>query len=289
MMYPRTAPTEPARPQGSPALRVGSVSFLNAKPLIYGLEDSPGIQLDLRVPSALLAGMTLGDLDVALLPVIDYQRMPGLRLLTSGGIGSDGPTLTVRIFSPVPLEDVRVLACDTDSHTSVALARVVLAERYGLRPEFTDLTALGPASVHDRDRGVARLLIGDKVISSEPAGFPHQLDLGEAWKQWTGLPFLFAAWMARDGVDLRDLPDRLGRAKRDGLAHVEEIIARHARPRGWPAEIARRYLTENLQFDVGPRHLEAVRLFHRLAARHGAFEGPARDLNVYGGGKVVAR
>src|SRR3954451_22145665 len=112
-------------------LRVGSVSFLNAKPLIYGLESASDVELSLAVPSRLLEGLRSAALDVALLPVIDYQRMPGLRVVPSGGIACDGETLTVRLFSRRPVEQIRRLACDADSHTSVALARVILAERYG--------------------------------------------------------------------------------------------------------------------------------------------------------------
>src|SRR6266404_8596497 len=108
--------------------RIGSVSYLNAKPLIYGLEREKGIQVELEVPSRLLGGLRQGRFDVALLPVIDYQRCDGLCLVPSGGIGCDGPTLTVRIFSRRPIEKIKTLACDTDSHTSVALARIVLAE-----------------------------------------------------------------------------------------------------------------------------------------------------------------
>src|SRR5687767_13713672 len=165
----------PRRPATGRALRLGSVSFLNATPLIYGLEDSRDLDLSLDVPSRLLEGLREGRYDVALLPVIDYQRMDGLRLLTSGGIGCDGPTLTVRIFSPVPIAEVRVLACDTDSHTSVALARVLLAECYGVSPEFVPLDR-----ARRIDQPTATLLIGDKVVCQEPRDLPHQLDLGEA-------------------------------------------------------------------------------------------------------------
>jgi chorismate dehydratase len=257
------------RPGTAKALRVGSVSFLNAKPLIYGLDEVAGVELGLEVPSKLLDGMRRGRYDVALLPVIDYQRMEGLRLLTSGGIGCDGPTLTVRIFSPVAIEQIKTLACDTDSHTSVALARVILAETYGVRPEFVPLTSLreGQAAAD-----VAKLLIGDKVVAQEPPRslMPHQLDLGEAWKELMGLPFLFAAWMARDGIELGDLPRVLSLAKEAGLAHVDQIIAREAAPLGWPQAVARRYLTEHLRFDVGAAQLEAVEEFHRLAFKHGS-------------------
>jgi chorismate dehydratase len=248
------------------ALRVGSVSFLNAKPLIYGLDACRDLRLTLDVPARLLDGLADERFDVALLPVIDYQRLPGLRMLTAGGIGCDGATLTVRIFSPVPLEQVRTLACDTDSHTSVALARIVLARLYGIRPAFVDLAAGAVKG------DTALLLIGDKVVCEEPAGLPHQLDLGEAWKRLTGLPFVFAAWIARAGVALGDLPGRLDLAKHDGLAHLDEIIARHAVPRGWPAEVARRYLAEFLKFDVGPEQLRAIQLFHRFAGEEGLID-----------------
>jgi chorismate dehydratase len=255
-------------------LQIGSVSFLNARPLIWGLEEVEGLQLNLDVPSRLLDGMLAGRFHVALLPVIDYQRMPGLRLLTSGGIGSDGPTLTVRIFSPVPIEQITTLACDTDSHTSVALARIILGEAYGIRPEFIPLNQNAP------DDGIARLLIGDKVVCEEPAGMLHQLDLGEAWKRQTGMPFVFAAWMARGDVALGDLPRQLQNAKELGRAHVEQIIERYAIPRGWPAGIAREYLTDRLQYDIDARHLDAIRLFHRLAFTYGLVPHAPWDLNV---------
>ena len=260
-------------PQRSRVLRVGSVSFLNAKPLIYGMERDPAVDLSLEVPSRLLEGMRAGRYDVALLPVIDYQRMEGLRVLTAGGIGCDGPTLTVRIFSRVPVDGVRTLACDTDSHTSVALARVVLAESYGVTPEFVPLSNGAPT-----DSSTALLLIGDKVVSQEPAGFPHQLDLGDAWKRLTGLPFVFAAWMARGDVELHDLPARLERAKREGLRNAERIAAREAPPRGWPVDTALRYLTDYLRFDIGREQLAAIERFHSLAFKHGVLPEPPRPL-----------
>src|SRR5439155_6836135 len=112
-------------------IQIGSVSYLNAKPLIHGLEEFPDLRLILDVPSRLLPGLRDERFDIALLPVIDYQRLDNLNIVPSGGIGCDGPTLTVRIFSRVPIEQIKTLACDTDSHTSVALARIILAEQFG--------------------------------------------------------------------------------------------------------------------------------------------------------------
>ncbi len=274
-MSTATVTVPPARARH--ATRLGSVSYLNAKPLIHGLDEADDLHLSLDVPAKLIDGLRDGRFDVALLPVIDYQRLDRVRLLTSGGIGSDGTTLTVRVFSQVPPAQVRTLACDTHSHSSVALARVIFAEAYGVTPRFVELDTDDPAAGSAAE---ARLLIGDKVVCEEPAGFPHQLDLGDAWKRLTGLPFLFAAWVARAGVKLGDLPDRLAAAKVAGLADVDGLVRRFAVPRGWPAGLARQYLTEYLKYDVGPRQLEAVRLFHALAFKHGMLAVPPRDLVV---------
>lgn len=262
------------QPQTRNALCVGSVSYLNAKPLIYGLDADGDVDLRLDVPSRLLAGLADGRFDLALLPVIDYQRLENLCLVPSGGIGCDGPTLTVRLFSKKPIDQIRSLACDTDSHTSVALARVILAEQYGIRPAFVDLMR-GDQLVD------ARLLIGDKVVCEEPAGCDHQLDLGHAWKQLTGLPFVFAIWTARKGIDLGDLPDRLRQAREVGLAHVDEIIEQYAISRGWPAGMALQYLTVYLKFGIGEVQLRAIRRFHELAAKHGVVGDPPRALEIY--------
>ncbi len=256
----------------APSLRVACVSFLNSKPLLYGLEADASIRLLLDVPSRLIDLLHTDQADVALLPTIDYQRHEGLLVVPSGGIGCDGHTLTVRIFSKRPIEQTRILACDSDSHTSVALARVILAEHYGIHPEFTDLS---------RSPGETRLLIGDKVVCEEPASFEHQLDLGAAWKEMTGQPFVFAVWVAREGVDLDDLPNRLELAKRQGLAHVEELVTRYAIPRGWPAELARQYMTDYLKYDIAEPQLKAIEHFHKLAAKHGLIPSPPRPLRVH--------
>jgi chorismate dehydratase len=261
-----------------PRFRVAAVSYLNARPLIHRLETNPRVQLSLDVPSKLLDGLRTGASDVALLPVIDYQRLDGLTIVPAGGIGSDGPTLTVRIFSRVPIAQVRSLACDPDSHTSVALARIILSRRHNLRPEFCDLARCAS----DDDPHQARLLIGDKVVCDEPVGFDHQLDLGSEWKAMTGLPFVFAVWMARPGVGgLDELSAQLETARRSGLADIDRIIREHAVPRGWPPDLARQYLTKNLRFDVGPREIEAIETFHRFAAEEQMVPFAA-PLNVFG-------
>jgi chorismate dehydratase len=253
-------------------LRLACVSFLNTKPLIAGLDADPSLELAFDVPSRLLDRLATRRADVALLPTIDYQALPDLRVIASGGIGCDGPTLTVRLFSHVPIRDVRSVACDTDSHTSVALARILFARHFRAAPSFVPLDQASGASDE------AQLLIGDKVICDPPAGFEVQVDLGDAWKQMTGLPFVFAIWTARPGVELGELPGKLTQAREQGVRRAAEWVERYARPMGWPPDVALEYLTRYLRFEIGERQLEAIRMFHVLADELGLLSGPLQPL-----------
>ncbi len=257
---------------GNP-IRIGCVSYLNAKPLIHDLENDPGVDLQLAVPALLLEGLRSRRFDIALLPVIDYQRLRDARIVPSGGIGCDGPTLTVRIFSRTPIKKITTLACDIESHSSVALARIVLAEHYGISPKVVDLSA-------ETSDAQAMLLIGDKVVSRQRTEMPYELDLGAAWKELTDMPFVFAVWITRAGTDLGDLPERLSRARTRGLADLPNIIARHAVTRGWAADLAMQYLSDYLKFEIGPAQLESIRYFHDLAAKYSLIP-PPRPLELY--------
>ncbi len=257
-------------------VRLGCVSFLNSKPLIEGLENlpvPPGPSVKFDVPSRLLEDLEAGEVDIALCPVIDLQRSrEPLRVVPSGGIGCKGKTLTVRLFSRVPRPQVRQVHADTDSHTSVALMRVLLAEMFGLQPEVIDYDARG----NPTPRGLASdpetmLLIGDKVITAEPPSeaYPHQLDLGEAWLEHTGLPFVFAVWMAKPQAKLGDLPELLSRTRLANAQRIDAIVARHAPSHGWPTDLAKQYLGHWLRYDIGPTQLQAIDLFCAKAHKLG--------------------
>lgn len=263
---------------------VGCVSFLNAKPLIDSLETSLDPRVLFAVPSALLSGLQTGETDIALCPVIDFQRTTvPLDVVPVGCIGCDGITLTVRLFSQVPIASITTLHADTDSHTSVALACVLLKELTGHRPDVIDYHAPPAARYAEPEhRPTSLLLIGDKVVTDSPpaALYPYQLDLGEAWKKLTGEPFVFAIWMSRHGAELGDLPALLNRTRIANASRIDEIAAHHAPLHGWPVDVAQKYLGHWLRYDVGPRQLAAMEHFWALAAQAGLIES-AKPMSIH--------
>jgi chorismate dehydratase len=265
----------------SSAFTVAAVSFLNAKPLVDGLENEVGVHLISDVPSRLLETLLEDRASIALCPVIDYQLSPvDLEIVPVGAIGCDGCTLTVRVFSRTPMETVTCVHTDGDSHTSVALLAVVFNELYGRAPEIRNLASADVNGSADPPESV--LLIGDKVIRNQPesALYPYQIDLGEAWRAMTGLPFVFACWMARARDRLGDLPDLLGRCRDRNRNRIEEIAAVHALGSGWPEELAVEYLSEILRYDLGSRELEAIELFWSRCRELGLI-GRLRPMRLY--------
>lgn len=264
--------------------RVGCVSYLNAKPLIAGLDDEPGISVRTDVPARLLSDLESGEVDVALCPVIDFfASEQELALVPVGAIGCEGPTLTVRIYSQVPIGQIATLHADTDSHTSVALTRVLLAKLFDIRPRLVAYNAREQTAEGRIDTSPqTMLLIGDKVVTGSPLAvkYPYQLDLGEGWYELTGLPFVFAMWMTRAGTDLGDLPRRLAARLDANLPQRLLIAERYAQLHGWPSDLAEHYLIDVLRYRVGERELEAVARFGELAHELGITK-QSRDVRLY--------
>jgi predicted solute-binding protein len=223
-------------------VRIGSVPYLNARPLTRGLR-SPVTKLE---PSALAAEMRAGRIDVGLVPLMEVLEAPAQTYKIARGmaIGAQRAVYSVYVNHVGPLAKIETVALDPASKTSVELTRVVLEKFHRLKPRY--VAAGEPAD--------AQVLIGDPAIVHRQA-FPEQnyLDLGEEWREFTGLPFVFAVWAMR-------LPfwrglwvsHQLRRAKAIGLAQ-RGLIARNA--------FERQYLTEHLCYDLGPRQKKAIALF----------------------------
>jgi len=245
-------------------LRVGCVSYLNAKPLIAGLAEAhPQLQIRCDVPSGLLADLLAGQVDIALCPVVDYYRSHcPLKIVPCGGISSKGHTLTVCLFSRTPIEKLTEIHADTDSHTSVNLLRVIMAKRYQRDIKIIPYNTRSEETA-SKPTPDAMLLIGDKVVTSSPLAvqYPYQLDMGQAWAQLTNLPFMFAIWLAKEETDLGELPLWLDENRKHNQVRCAQLAREFAPKHGWPQRLAYEYLTENLHYEVGDSELQAMELF----------------------------
>jgi chorismate dehydratase len=252
------------------AIRVGAVSYLNAKPLYYRLtEFAPEIRLEMDLPSRLADRLAEGDLDVALIPSVEYLRgaARGYEIVPGLAIAAQGAVRSVKLFSRVPLVQIERLALDAGSRTSHVLARVWLDARHAVRPARIELLPAGvPAEESTAD---AVVLIGDRAMWVADGGFDTVVDLAEAWQELTGLPFVFALWVARAGVELGSLPDALMRSRAAGLSHAVELAAAYGPGLGLDVATCYDYLTNVLSYELGEREAAGLRRFARMAAAMG--------------------
>jgi chorismate dehydratase len=245
-------------------LRIGCVQYLNSRPLIHGY----GGPVILAHPSELARQLAAGQLDAALVPVFTVLRDPRYIIADGVAIAADGPVASVLLAHRVPLSEVHTVTLDRASLTSRNLLRVILAEFQRIHVEFRESPGeAGSLESGDED---ARLLIGNHAIAfrdSVTAGAWQILDLADEWKRRTALPFVFAVWALR-----ADLPDAMAAAnafralKADGLARLDEIIDDDTTS---TPEFRRRYLSEHIHFDLGPREKAGLARFRELLAKHG--------------------
>jgi chorismate dehydratase len=243
----------------SAPVRLGAVSYLNAEPLVYGLDRDPGFTLVREVPSRVASMLAAGQVDLGMIPSAayadgDYRIVPGV------AIGSRGPVRSVRVFHRVPLDSVRRVALDTSSRTSVVLARVLLHEMLGRDPVYV-------AAAPDLDGMLAQadaaLMIGDPALY-QPADVPS-IDLGEEWTRRTGLPFVYAFWAGRDGAIGPDGVVRLQQALREGLGSLPAIAASYDGCGAGKGALNEAYLRANIQYGFGEDEAAGLREFYRRA------------------------
>lgn len=251
-------------------LSLGKVAYINCEPVYYGIEQG-AIPAECRIvdgtPAELNRMLEAGDLDLSVISAIEYARHSDRYLILPDlAIGSDGPAESVLFLSRVKPTDLdgRSVYLSRDSLTSVFLVKLLLAKAFGVRQRFL------PAATETADRlpeniaGV--LLIGDPALRARDQ-LPFTLDLGQGWKELTGLPFVFGLWAVRRDVYRRHREEthRLHRAlldsKRYSLARLDEICAAVCQRVGLDRDACAVYLKERLSFDLTPRHLEGLQLF----------------------------
>lgn len=271
-------------------MRIGAVNYLNSKPLVCGLESlAPNARLTYDLPSRLADSLAAGRLDVALVPVVEYFRTRGQRIVSDACVACQGPVLSVKLHFRVPPQKVRRVALDEGSRTSAALTKILLAEMCGVHPSWEPLPiGCGP----EMTTADAVLLIGDRAIadsghdrapgtadstsarserypqSPKAAGFVEEWDLGERWCSWTGLPFVFAAWVARTDADVEEVAPALAAARDRGLEQLDEIAERESPPLGIAVDLAKSYFRDNLHFTLGRQELAGLSRFYKLCVAH---------------------
>ncbi len=264
------------------AVRIGAVTYLNARPLVFSLERiAPNMQVVFDLPSRLADALAAGRLDAAMIPSIEYARGgdKGYSIISDACIACDGPVRSVKLYGRVAPERIGTLALDEGSRTSAALARILLLERFGIAPEVRPLPIGESFDQTDAD---AAVLIGDRGMLPSNGGFAFEWDLGQEWLQWTGLPFVFAMWIARPGMKLANVDRLLSAARDDGIMRLDEIAHQAAPTVGLPEADCLSYLRDNLTFHLGDRQRQGLERFYALAGRHG-FAPPGAKLLFYAG------
>jgi chorismate dehydratase len=236
---------------------------------VHGLATA-GVDVRYDLPSRLADRLAAGDLDVALIPSIELFRGEGYRTVSNACIGCRGPVMSVKLLFRTAPERVATLATDEGSRTSATLARILLSERHGVQPATTLLPiGAGPGDT----RADAVLLIGDRALGSIGGSFQLVWDLGDEWCRWTGLPFVFAVWAARSGVDTHCIEPLLASARDSGRSNLAAIAAAEAAGHGLTVPQCLGYLRDNLHYHLGPREHEALQLFREHAIRLGLAPG----------------
>jgi chorismate dehydratase len=265
----------PSRP------RVGHIQFLNCLPIYWGLVRS-GALLDVELfkdtPDRLNDALVRGDLDIGPISLVEYLRHADeLVLLPDVAVGSDGPVLSVNLVSQVPLAslDGRRVALGSTSRTSVLLTRLWLASVHGVQPSYFDCPPDLTAMLLEAD---AAVLIGDAALRATYDAPRRGLtvhDLGAVWKDWTGLPMVFAVWAARRSYAsenpglVKDVHEAFVRSRDDALEHVDEVAVQAARWEVFDAATLANYF-RTLDFSLGPRQVDGLMEFARRAAGAGA-------------------
>lgn len=240
-------------------IRVVAVSYVNTYPFLHGLEKDAGLQeaMELRVamPSECARLMTSGEADLGLMPVAAIGQVPNARVVTDFCIGADGPVDSVCLFSDVPLHGVQEVLLDHQSRTSVQLMRILAQRHFGISPRWT---AGDPEFIGRIAGATAGVVIGDRAFGLREK-YPVVIDLAEEWGKLTGLPFVFACWVAN-----RELPpdflDRFGRALQYGVDHRADAIAERSPA---DAEAMTFYVNHRISYVLDDRKREAMELFTR--------------------------
>jgi len=259
------------------AVRLGAVGYLNARPLMYGLERCPRFSLRYDLPSRCAELLHAGDIDVGLIPSIEYLRGDEYRIVPGLAIASRGQVASVALYTTRSMSDVRSIAVDTSSRTSVALVQVLCVRLFNIQPT---VEMRGPDLRDMLERADAALIIGDHALLLECPAVVKKIDLGEAWTTMTGLPFVYAFWAGRAGALASGDIGVLQQARDAGVAQSDEIAREYFKNVPGRQAVGARYLRDNIKYDLGDDEQAGLELFYRYAAEIGVVP-KAQDLRFF--------
>jgi len=249
-------------------IKISLVHFLNSAPLGWGFLYGPykdGFEVIPSAPSICADQLANGEVDIGLIPSVEYQRIPNLTIIPGISISSFEKVRSLLLIKPKGKKEIHSVALDTSSRTTAALTRILLHETRDLRPEFVPHP---PDLEKMLDRCDAALLIGDAALQVDPDDY-DTIDLVEEWNLWRKKPFVCAVWACRKGVGFpADIVKTFHAAKEWGLQRFPEISASYAKSLNLSIKFLEDYLKRNINFDLGPDHIEGLKEFHGLAEKH---------------------
>lgn len=262
----------------SERVRLGAVGYLNARPLVYGLEAAPAFEVRYDIPSQCARLLHAHEIDVGLIPSIEYLRGPcPYRIVPGPAVVSHGQVASVAIYTRRDPRDIRTIAMDTSSRTSVALATIVLKYQFKIAPTQIPLAPDLETMLAQAD---AAVIIGDNALLLDHAAHgAEKIDLGATWTRALGLPFVYAFWAGWPTAVTADSAAALRHARDSGVAHLDDVARQYYPDDPVRRDIARRYLHDNIQYVLGAEEEEALRTFYAYAAELAlvpAFDGELR-------------
>jgi chorismate dehydratase len=253
--------------------RIAASSYLNTAPLIWSFQE--GSQRDAvelvtnAAPSRCADLLANGDVDAALVPIIEYQRIPDVQIVPGVCVGARSAVRSVVLVSNVDdLTQVKKVALDTSSRTSQVLVKIIFAEFIEVEPEWSNSRPEIQEMMSNND---AALLIGDPAMNISEADF-RIFDLASLWHQFTDLGFVFAMWMVRSSAEEKLSKINFAAARDEGLANIEKITTQYRDKVALTPSEVRSYLTKNITFDVNEQLEKGMSLYFQLAQKHGFIE-----------------
>jgi chorismate dehydratase len=266
------------------SVRLGAVGYLNARPLVYRLEREPRFRVRYDVPSLCARLLHAGEIDVGLIPSIEYLRGGPYRIVPHLAIASRGPVASVAIYTTRPMADVTSIAMDTSSRTSVALVRVLCVRQFKISPR---IETRGPDPADMLSHCDAALIIGDNALFLTPSAdgrlpgidaVVEKIDLGDTWSRATGLPFVYAFWAGRpDAIGQADVA-ALQHARDEGVKRFDELAGEYLADHPERQRLGAAYLRNNIKYDLGDAERAGLELFYRYAAEAGVVDRAAAPL-----------